>query len=155
MSDKKRCSLCKSKPCCCPIKNEYNNQNKVTNTFKPTINIISPASQLFSAFRAVNQTTTQRVGPADLTTIEYPDELFDLNNEYNPSTSAFTPKQDGVYLVIASLGFLSDVPTNYSVRIFIGINGTISLPFTSVISHSLNKNTSPRMIFPNEKCCIL
>ncbi len=75
-----------------------------------------------SAFKAVNETTAQSVGPNPVQ-IEYPDEIFDLNNEYNPSTSTFTPKQDGVYSIIASIGFLPNNSKKYSVRIFIVVNG--------------------------------
>ncbi|MEJ9228923.1 hypothetical protein LAV79_05380 [Peribacillus butanolivorans] len=78
-----------------------------------------------AAFRAVNTKIPQKVGPADLTQIKYPEEQFDLNNEYNPNTSTFTPKHDGVYSIIASIGFISDVPTDYSVRIFIVVNGDL------------------------------
>lgn len=75
-----------------------------------------------SAFRAANAATTQSVGPADLTQIAYPNKIFDLNNEYDPITSTFTPKQDGIYLIIASLSFNPNVPSNYSLRMFIDIN---------------------------------
>ncbi|MGG4441173.1 hypothetical protein [Brevibacillus fortis] len=77
------------------------------------------------------------MGPADLTAIEYPDELFDLNNEYNPSTSTFTPKHNGVYLIIASLGFFANVPTSYSVRIFIAINGTLRVADNDFLGEEL------------------
>lgn len=74
-----------------------------------------------SAFRAA-ASTSQAIGPADITQIMYPDQEFDLNNEYDPGTSTFEPKQDGIYLIIASLAFVPDVAANYSVRMFIVIN---------------------------------
>ncbi|MCU5581168.1 hypothetical protein OCF65_11795 [Bacillus toyonensis] len=83
---------------------------------------IPETSVLRSAFRAFNATTTQNVGSADLTQIVYPNKVFDLNNEYDPITSTFTPKQDGIYLIIASLSFSPNVPSNYSLRMFIDIN---------------------------------
>lgn len=104
-----------------------------------------------SAFRAVNKTAGQRLlGPTDLPVdpipIEYPDEIFDLNKEYDRRTSIFTPKQDGVYLIIGSIGLLPDGPANYSARIFIVVNGNSvaadndffgeELPITNLVSVS-------------------
>ena len=82
-----------------------------------------------AAFRAVNNTAEQNVTADTLVVpVLYPDELFDLNNEYDPVASTFTPKQDGVYSIIASVNFgpVVDgviVPTNYRVLIVIRING--------------------------------
>jgi hypothetical protein len=83
-----------------------------------------------SAFRAINITVTQDV-TADVPVIpvQYPTEIFDLNDEYDPLTSTFTPKQDGVYLVIASVNFNPPtvdgviIPTNYRVLTLIRVNG--------------------------------
>lgn len=77
-----------------------------------------------SAFKAVNATSEQIVTPDNpVDRVLYPVEIFDLNNEYDPNTSTFIPKQDGVYLIIASFGFFPDVVTNYRVRITIFVNG--------------------------------
>ncbi|MED4650703.1 hypothetical protein ABES13_17680 [Bacillus pseudomycoides] len=90
-----------------------------------------------SAFRAINETIEQSVGPADLTQIEYPSEVFDLNNEYDPSTSTFIPKQDGVYSVIASIGFLPEDVISYSVRIFIVVNGNLRVADNDFLGEEL------------------
>lgn len=97
----------------------------------------TPCKTICSAFRAVNATTDQSV-TADIPVIpvQYPDVVFDLNNEYDDgsdptSTTPYTfiPKQDGVYLVIASVNFIPPVvddeivPTNYRVLITIRVNG--------------------------------
>ena len=82
-----------------------------------------------SAFRAVNTTAEQSVTADTLVVpVLYPDKIFDLNNEYDPVTSTFTPKQDGVYSIIASVNFgpVVDgeiVPTNYRVLTVIRVNG--------------------------------
>lgn len=77
-----------------------------------------------SAFRAVNSTAPQNA-PANepIFPIHYPNEIFDLNREYNPETSTFTPKKDGVYLIIASVAFMPNDPTkSYRVIINIRVN---------------------------------
>ncbi|MEI5927033.1 C1q-like domain-containing protein [Bacillus sp. TD10] len=76
-----------------------------------------------SAFRAVNTSVEQSV-TVDVPVIPvlYPNKIFDLNNEYNPITSTFTPKQDGVYLIIASVNFFPDIVTNYRVLVLIRVN---------------------------------
>ena len=78
-----------------------------------------------SAFRAVNNTVQQNVTAGiQVVPVLYPTEIFDLNNEYNPVASTFTPKQDGVYSIIASVNFFPvDVTINYRVLISIQING--------------------------------
>ncbi|EJQ50578.1 hypothetical protein QUG02_14020 [Bacillus hominis] len=90
-----------------------------------------------SGFRAINRELEQKVGPADLTLISYPNEIFDLNNEYNPITSTFTPKQNGVYLIIASIGFFPNVPASYSARLFITINGEAVVADNDFLSEEL------------------
>lgn len=83
-----------------------------------------------SAFRAVNASFEQSV-TADVLVVpvQYPDVIFDLNNEYNPATSTFTPKIDGIYSVIAMVNFGPVingviVPTNYRVLTVIRVNGS-------------------------------
>ncbi|MDZ5472893.1 hypothetical protein SM124_14260 [Bacillus sp. 31A1R] len=77
-----------------------------------------------SAFKAVNDGGIQIVpaGP-DPTDVEYPNVLFDLNEEYDPEESTFIPNQDGIYLVIGSVVFAQDLEIDYRVRIFILVNG--------------------------------
>lgn len=82
-----------------------------------------------SAFKAVNETFEQNVIADNLVVpVRYPNEIFDLNDEYDPEESTFSPKQDGLYSVIASVNFGPVVngqiiPTNYRVLIVIRVNG--------------------------------
>ncbi|WP_242215621.1 complement C1q domain-containing protein [Bacillus cereus group sp. BfR-BA-01383] len=78
-----------------------------------------------SAFRAVNVTAEQSISAVTpVFPVLYPDEIFDLNNEYDPGTSTFTLKQNGVYSIIASVAFFpNDVTANYRVVINIRVNG--------------------------------
>lgn len=82
-----------------------------------------------SGFKAVNANIDQiALANTLIFPVRYPDEIFDLNNEYNPLTSTFIPKQDGVYSINASLNFGSEVNgeiviTNFSVLIVIWVNG--------------------------------
>lgn len=81
-----------------------------------------------SAFRAVNGTIEQRfpAGPTPNPMV-FPTEVFDLNDEYDPTTSTFIPKQDGVYSIIGSVVFGPDILTNYTLRVLIMINGNIAV----------------------------
>jgi len=99
-----------------------------------------------SAFRAVNN-TAQQIVTADTLVVPvlYSNKIFDLNNEYEPVTSTFTPKQDGVYSIIASVGFGIVYTINYRVLISIQINGNPvvadndffgEIPFSDVTSVS-------------------
>ena len=77
-----------------------------------------------SAFKAVNSTADQTVtANTPVVPVLYPNQIFDLNNEYDPATSTFTPKQDGIYLIIASVSFFpDDVETNYRLVLNIRLN---------------------------------
>jgi hypothetical protein len=77
-----------------------------------------------SAFRAVNLTDEQMVtANTPVFPVLYPDEVFDLNNEYNPDTSTFIPKQDGIYSIIGSVSFFpNNISINYRVVINIRVN---------------------------------
>lgn len=78
-----------------------------------------------SAFRAT------RSGPQDLsglrTAITFPNERFDLNAEYDPMTSTFAPKQDGVYMINASIIFFAAPQASSSVFLFVSLNGGVSV----------------------------
>lgn len=78
-----------------------------------------------SAFKAVNNTASQTVTADNrVTPVLYPDVIFDVNGEYEPVTSTFIPKQDGIYSIIASINFIPNVsPQNYRVLIEIYVNG--------------------------------
>jgi len=104
----------------CDVKKIVQILNLNTNCCNKEKNSVKP-----SAFRAVNN-TTQQIVTADTLVVPvlYPTEIFDLNNEYEPVTSTYTPKQDGVYSIIASVNFFPDIfPSNYRVLIYIQING--------------------------------
>lgn len=82
-----------------------------------------------SAFRAVNSissVTDIQMVPAGFPVfpVNYRDVIFDLNNEYNPDSSTFKPKKDGVYLIIASITFFpNDSNVNYRLVLNIRVNG--------------------------------
>ena len=84
------------------------------------------AKEIVSAFRAVKAAEAQRfpAGPTP-NQITYPNEIFDLKNEYDQRTSIFSPRQGGVYSIIAGVGFNPDVLTNYSVRMLIVVNDNV------------------------------
>ncbi|MFD1953451.1 hypothetical protein ACFSL6_04500 [Paenibacillus thailandensis] len=77
-----------------------------------------------SAFRAVNATADQTVtANTPVVPVQYPNQIFDINNEYDTATSTFTPKQDGIYFIIASVSFFpDDVMTNYRLVLNIRVN---------------------------------
>ncbi len=56
-----------------------------------------------SAFRAESTTTLQSVSSGTYVTVSFPNEVFDLNNEYSPSV--FVPAQSGVYAISANVGY--------------------------------------------------
>ncbi|MDN4866234.1 hypothetical protein P4573_28730 [Priestia megaterium] len=77
-----------------------------------------------SAFRAVNTTNNQNVPEDTRVKVRFPNEQFDLANEYNPGSSTFIPKKDGVYSIIASVQFDPNHFNNpYRVLLIIQVNG--------------------------------
>ncbi|MCM3770363.1 MULTISPECIES: hypothetical protein [Priestia] len=77
-----------------------------------------------SAFKALNL-TNQPVSADTFVKVFYQFKQFDLANEYNPITSVFRPKKDGVYSIIATIGFLpNDTTVDYRARVEIRVNGT-------------------------------
>jgi hypothetical protein len=81
-----------------------------------------------SAFRALNLTMPQNVPANTFVKAVFPTEQFDLANEYNPITSTFRPKKDGVYSIIATIGFSpNDQMLDYRTRIEIRVNGTTAI----------------------------
>ncbi|KQL41165.1 ABC transporter permease [Bacillus sp. FJAT-25509] len=93
--------------------NDSNEENKEN---KENINIAS-------AFRAVSN-VTQTVPENTFVKVNYNKKQFDLANEYNPFTSIFRTRNNGVYLVSGTITFF---PVNnnvdYRVRIEIRVNG--------------------------------
>ncbi|MDA1650447.1 exosporium leader peptide [Bacillus cereus group sp. TH160LC] len=64
---------------------------------------------------------------------------FDLNGEYD-GISTFTPKQDGVYLIIGSVTFSPGFVSIYTTTVNILVNGNIAttLPFMNGSTSVLN-----------------
>ncbi len=85
---------------------------------------IKPTKAKPSGFKAFNESSEQNVIAEDpVFPVFYPDVEFDLNNEYDPMTNTFTPKQDGMYLIIASIGFFPEDETlNYRLVLNIRVN---------------------------------
>ncbi|MDM5433599.1 hypothetical protein QUG02_13015 [Bacillus hominis] len=74
-----------------------------------------------SAFKAVTDNQQPYTVPVTPTPVTYEIRLFDLNDEYDVMTSTFIPKQNGVYFVLASIGFFSEV-ANKSLELAILVN---------------------------------
>ncbi|MEC1400735.1 hypothetical protein P9D56_26430, partial [Peribacillus simplex] len=114
-----------------------NDTDTISNVGNPVVNVnVSNDTssngrsipQTNSAFSAATQGSTvlqPLAGTLPLAKVFFPNELLDLENEYDPSTSTFTAKNSGVYLFITSLNFSPD-PTGvpYQVRVQIQVNGS-------------------------------
>ncbi|MGN7402011.1 hypothetical protein ACTHO0_19340 [Cytobacillus praedii] len=80
-------------------------------------------SESESGFRAEKTDQQFYTTPVAFVPVTYTDQIFDLNDlEYNPVTSTFTPQQDGVYSICASVEFLRDILTNTSLILGITVN---------------------------------
>jgi len=89
-----------------------------------------------SAFRAVNG-SSQPIGTT-INLVRFDTEEFDLNNEYIPgNVSVFIPKQDGVYLIEASIGVTAETaePT-FTIAALISLNSS----FIQVKNNLINSN---------------
>ncbi|WP_459500773.1 ABC transporter permease [Bacillus sp. C1] len=76
-----------------------------------------------SAFRAVSN-VDQNLPANTLVKVLFQNEQFDLANEYNPATSVFIPKTDGVYSIIGTVAFgPNDLFQDYNTTIEIRVNG--------------------------------
>ncbi|CAH0318897.1 complement C1q domain-containing protein [Peribacillus simplex] len=83
--------------------------------------------QTNSAFSAATQGSTvlqPLAGTLPLAKVFFPNELLDLGNEYDPSTSTFIAKNSGVYLFITYLNFFPHIGVPYQVRVQIQVNGS-------------------------------
>lgn len=87
-----------------------------------------PIPEIQSAFRAVrNETNTTINIPANTNMqVLYPNEQYDLINEYNTFISTFIPTTKGIYSIIASVELLFNaVPVlGYDLLISIMVNNT-------------------------------
>ncbi|MBD2869964.1 ABC transporter permease [Paenibacillus arenilitoris] len=75
-----------------------------------------------SAFRAIAG-TEQNVMQDLFTKVRFQVEEFDLNNEYNASTSTFRPRQSGIYSLLASVSTETITMTPYTLDLEIRVNG--------------------------------
>ncbi|WP_254903151.1 exosporium leader peptide-containing protein [Bacillus toyonensis] len=83
-----------------------------------------------SAFRATaNQ--SQIIGA--FTQVLFPEEQFDLNNEYNPANSTFTPAQNGIYLVQATICVDQTIVTPSGLELEIRVNGNAAATETETM----------------------
>ena len=80
--------------------------------------------QKVSAFKAVKDLFQFILGSTPNQVI-YPVEVFDSNNEYNPDTSTFVPKSNGIYTFTASIFLPIYTGTPYSAFVGIRVNGEI------------------------------
>ena len=75
-----------------------------------------------SAFRAVSG-IDQEITDGVFSKVQYQVEELDLKNEYNSSTSTFTPKQRGIYSLLASVSFTTITLTPVRMDLEIRVNG--------------------------------
>lgn len=75
-----------------------------------------------SAFIAVSG-TDQTIADGVFTKVDYQVEELDLNNEYNPATSTFRPRQSGIYSLVASVSFTTITLTPVRMDLQIRVNG--------------------------------
>ncbi|MCR8656882.1 complement C1q domain-containing protein [Paenibacillus endoradicis] len=105
-------------------KNNNHNHNTNNNTFYLTGGLTPVTPEPASGFRALNSTVSQPLAANTFVKVLFPTEQFDLENEYDPATSIFTPKSPGVYSIIASINFAPTFPfQNYRARVEIHLNG--------------------------------
>ncbi|MBU4640474.1 complement C1q domain-containing protein [Bacillus toyonensis] len=79
-------------------------------------------SERQSAFKAT-QNTLQPLIANEPTRILFPVEVFDINNEYDPSTSIFVPRQNGIYTFDTSIAFIPTPGSSSSIILDIRVNG--------------------------------
>ncbi|WP_339797759.1 hypothetical protein MKY19_22430 [Paenibacillus sp. FSL R5-0744] len=75
-----------------------------------------------SAFRVNKDDQQQLIGD---TVITFQTVEFDLNGEFNPLTSTFTPIQNGIYLIIGSIFFVNNLVADFKASVRIEKNGVV------------------------------
>ncbi|SCM93633.1 Uncharacterized protein BWINRASL_01620 [Bacillus mycoides] len=102
-----------------------------------------PRPELQSAFRAVRNETNAVIDVPAETVVQvlYPNEQYDLINEYNTFISTFIPATKGIYSIIASVEFRpAEFPSpDYRLIIAIRVNNTqvaIDNDFFSTITNN-------------------
>ncbi|ACT02111.1 C1q-like domain-containing protein [Paenibacillus sp. JDR-2] len=86
-----------------------------------------------SAFRAISN-QLQNVISTTVPQVVYEQEQYDLNKEYNPATSTFTAKQNGIYAFFASAFYSTETSDPVTVTIVIFVNDTPQLPVVQTLS---------------------
>jgi hypothetical protein len=111
----------------CPVRFCYFNI-EYTIFFKKEVILIGirkDCSCRASAFRAINPTSIPVPTANTHVKVLFPNEQFDLANEYNPMTSTFTAKTDGVYSFVSGVIFqATDSDVDYQVTLQFIINGS-------------------------------
>jgi hypothetical protein len=94
-----------------------------------------------SAFRAVRDGTNASIPVVADTNVLvlYPNEQYDLINEYSTLTSTFIPATRGIYSIIASVEFSADTLDPYRVRITIRVN-TINVAIDNDFFSTIGNN---------------
>lgn len=86
-----------------------------------------------SAFRTVSN-QFQTVKSTTVPQVIYGQEVFDLGNEYNPATSTFTPKQNGVYTFTATANYGTEPVTPVTVTLVVLVNDEVQIPVIETLS---------------------
>lgn len=97
-----------------------------------------PCKSICSAFRAGRTNPFgQGIEANTPTVVSFDQEIFDVNDEYDPTTSTFTAKEEGVYSFSFTLFFSTNSAANHIFDVFIVVNNDLSNPQTSFL-HELN-----------------
>jgi hypothetical protein len=86
-----------------------------------------------SAFRAVSN-QFQTVISTTVPQVIYGQEVFDLGNEYNPATSTFTAKRNGVYTFFATVNYGTEPVTPVAVTLVVLVNDEVQIPVIETLS---------------------
>ena len=85
---------------------------------------VGPPQSAFRAEKIFAQNITENI---DIK-VSYEDQIFDLNDEYDPLTSTFTPKQGGVYFVFAIVSLeLFGLDLSHIAILNINVNNNLTL----------------------------
>lgn len=78
-----------------------------------------------SAFKAISA-KNQSIGEPEIgVTVRYGKEIFDLGKEYNPVTSTFIPKHDGVYSLFGSILYKRGSQESDEVTLLLTVNDIV------------------------------
>jgi len=84
---------------------------------------LEAATRAKSAFQAY-AVSDQSVQPMDSNTrIAYDTEAFDPNSEFNPTTGAFVPKTDGIYVAACSVTLTAPIPAGVVSHLIMKVGG--------------------------------